>query len=150
MIGPRLTKRIIDPGDADDHHPLSKAHNLCACELENQNELFAGTGGVSQNNRAAGFLPAYKDLATGVAVISCFADGRPAPVHVLEGLPDVWVAARDARGQVHSALATVVAGFIRDGVFYTREDAARLIADENLKVDRPVAAHPSVESLPPR
>jgi len=97
---------------------------LSAQLLNNQNCLFGGSGGVSRNNRGAGFVPGYLDLHSGLSVVSCFADGRPAPVHVLDGLPDDWVAHRDACGRVTKARAGVVAGFLRNGRFYTREEAA--------------------------
>ena len=96
--------------------------------MQSQNAVFAGTGGVSHNNRSAGFFPAYQNLLTGEAVISRFADGSPAPVHVLDGLPADWVAARDELGNVCSVLDAVVAGFLREGVFYTRDAAAQLLA----------------------
>jgi hypothetical protein len=104
---------------------------LCDFELECQNAAFAGTGGISPNNRQAGFLPAYQNTVTGEIVISRFADGSPAPVHVLEGLPADWVALRDAAGAVVRVLDAIVAGFLRDGAFYTREAAAQLVAVES-------------------
>jgi hypothetical protein len=131
VIGRRLINRVAqrDAGCARD---LSgSTPGLCDCELQSQNEAYAGTGGVSQNNKAAGFIPAYRNASTGQTVVSRFADGRPAPVHVLDGLPPDWVAARDESGVACKALATVVAGFMRDGIFYTRDDAARLVADED-------------------
>jgi len=100
-------------------------------ELRTQNRAYLGSGGVSQRNRHAGFIPAYKNLRTGVAIVSQFADGRPAPVHVLEGLPDDWVASRDRHGNIRRIFASVVAGFVREGCFYTREAAARIVAEEN-------------------
>lgn len=110
--------------------PSAKVRALCHCELEHQNEVFAGTGGVSQNNRKSGFIPAYKNTETGEAVVSCFADGRVAPVHLLEGLPHAWVTARDEQGRASQVAPSVIAGFIRDGVFYTRAAAARAVSDE--------------------
>ena len=104
--------------------------SLSDSELLTQNRAFLGSGGVSQQNRHAGFVPAYKNLQTGVAVISRFADGRPAPVHVLEGLPDEWVASRDRHGNIRRLFASVIAGFVREGSFYTREAAARIIEEE--------------------
>jgi hypothetical protein len=95
--------------------------------LKAQNTDYAATGGVSRNNRHAGFVPGYLDTESGVAVVSCFADGRPAPVHVLDGLPEGWVRCRDASGKVAMARSGVIAGFIRDGRFYTREEAARVV-----------------------
>jgi hypothetical protein len=75
-------------------------------------------------------VPGYLDTESGVAVISRFADGRPAPVHVLDGLPEDWVSCRYASGEVAAARAGVIAGFIRGGRFYTREEAARVLDDE--------------------
>lgn len=102
---------------------MAKAGGLCACDLDNQNARYAGTGGVSFNNRQAGFSPAYLNTDTGEMVVSCFADGSPAPVHVLDGLPGDWVAVRGDDGGVSAAVSSVVAGFTRHGVFYTRADA---------------------------
>jgi hypothetical protein len=96
--------------------------------LKTQNRLFEGTMGISQNNHGAGFVPAYLDLHTGRAVESRFADGRPAPVHLLDGLPAAWVAERAPDGRVVRARDGIVAGFLRDGRFYTREQAARTVS----------------------
>lgn len=96
----------------------------CNGTLARDNALFAGTGGVSERNRAAGFAPAYRDSESGEVALSRFADGTLAPVHVLEGLPTDWVLARDGDGCVIRVRATVEAGFVRDGRFYTREAAA--------------------------
>jgi hypothetical protein len=47
-------------------------------------------------------------------------------MHLIDGLPREWVCARDAVGRPAALKATVVAGFVRDGLFYTREQAANL------------------------
>ena len=114
---------------------MAKAGGLCACDLDNQNARYAGTGGVSFNNRRAGFAPAYLNTDTGEMVVSCFADGSPAPVHVLDGLPGDWVAVRGDDGGVSSAVSSVVAGFTRHGVFYTRADAARLVSGSDVDAE---------------
>jgi hypothetical protein len=88
--------------------------------------VFRGTGGVSEDNRSLGFRPAYLNTETGETVVSRFADGALAPVHVLDGLPDDWVVARDRGGNVREVLASILAGFVRGGRFYTREAAARV------------------------
>ena len=103
---------------------------LSTFALRLENARFGDSGGASENNRESGFVPAYRNIRTGQTVASCFANGEPAPVHVLEGLPEDWVLARDGDGQVSRVLATVVSGFIRDGRFYTREAAATLVASE--------------------
>jgi hypothetical protein len=48
-----------------------------------------------------------------------------APIHLLCGLPAEWVVSRDAAGGVSAVKPSIVAGFLRDGRFYTREEAAR-------------------------
>jgi hypothetical protein len=92
-------------------------------ELRLENEAFAGTAGVSENNC---FLPAFREARTGRVELARFEDGVVAPVHVLCGVPEEWVVERDHLGQVVAVVETVVAGFLRRGVFYTREEAAAL------------------------
>ena len=67
--------------------PSGRAAGLSARTLRQQNRAFRGTGGVSAENRALGFAPAFLDTQTGAVYRACFADGRPAPMHLLEGLP---------------------------------------------------------------
>lgn len=100
------------------------AGGLTSLELRWQNRRFQGTGGVSAENRSLGFAPAFLDTATDRIYRACFADGRPAPMHLLEGLPPAVVAARDAAGRVIALKPTVLAGFVREDRFYTREQAA--------------------------
>lgn len=117
---------VNDPqGGGDMERP---ADGLCDCELQVQNAEFAGTGGVSPNNRGLGFVPGYLNTHTGETIVSRFADGLPAPVHVLDGLPDGWVAERDATGKVTRAVDSVIAGFLRNGEFFTRNSAAMAAA----------------------
>ena len=92
--------------------------------LVQQNSIYHGRGGVSAENRGRGFRPAFLDRTTGFVYPSCFANGCAAPVHVLDGLPETLVVDRDSRGRVTSVRAGIIAGFLRDGVFYTREQAA--------------------------
>jgi len=95
--------------------------------IRDENRKFAGTGGVSQNNRGYGFVPAFCDLQTGRAEVSRFASGLPAPVHLLCGLPSEWIVARDRSGTVTAVKPSVVAGFLRNGRFFTREEAAKAL-----------------------
>lgn len=100
---------------------------LNAKTLASDNQRFAGTGGISQENRSYGFQPAFLDRETGAVYASCWNDGRPAPVHALAGLPDHLVLTRDSYGQVIAIKPSVIAGFIRWGAFYTREQAANCL-----------------------
>ena len=97
--------------------------------LQEENEVHAGTGGRSQENACQGFRPAFMDFATQKIYLSRFADGRLAPVHLLDGLPDEAVADRSASGRITAAKATVISGFVRNGFFYTRAAAARARAE---------------------
>lgn len=101
--------------------------HLSYTALHRQNRRFAGSGGVSRENRAQGFVPAFYDTGSHRTVISHFANGVAAPIHVLEGLPEEWVVARDACGRVKAVKDSVVAGFLRQGKFYTREQAAQAV-----------------------
>ena len=85
-----------------------------------------GTGGVSEENHRLGFLPAFIDRATRVVYPSRFADGRPAPVHVLDGLPEDVVLSRRSDGRVAAVKPSVESGFLRRGRFYAREEAAQV------------------------
>ena len=104
------------------------ASALSSQALAQQNHVFQGTGGVSRGNREQGFRPAFLDQSTGTRYLSRFADGRIAPLHVLDGLPDELVVERDGSGHIKTAKACVIAGFLRGGLFYTRERAAKAVS----------------------
>ena len=78
---------------------------------------------------ALGFRPAYLDYSTLRIYPSCFGDGRPAPTHVLDALPDEVVVIRSPGGHVMATKMTLVAGYVREGYFYTRDKAVSLAAD---------------------
>ncbi len=98
------------------------AQTLSSQALMAQNQDFAGTGGISQENCCLGFVPGFMDKDTGRVFRSCMADGCPAPIHLLDGLPDDVVLNRDPRGHVATVKSSVIAGFIRNGLFYTRDE----------------------------
>jgi len=122
--------------------------------LARQNELFSGTGGRSQENRSSGFRPAFMDVDTCAVYDSCFANGMRAPIHLLDGLPDEIVVARDESGRVHAVKPCVVAGFVREGRFFTREEAGRLVSAESSALlsenlaHRPELAEQATRSMP--
>ena len=93
--------------------------------LRRENSVFAGTGGVSQGNRSSGFLPAFYDAESGSVEVARFSDGAPAPMHLLDGLPEEWIQRQRPSGRVVAVKDSVVAGFLCQGRFYTREQAAR-------------------------
>lgn len=96
--------------------------------LQKENAAHAGTGGVSGGNAGLGFRPAFLDVATLTIYLSRFADGRLAPFHLLDGLPDRVVIDRLPSGRVVATKSSIISGFERGGFFYTRQAAARACA----------------------
>lgn len=92
--------------------------------LIKENNQFAGTGGISEVNATACFIPAFMDSATGRIEISRYSDGRQAPYHMLDGLPDEWITRRDLTGHVQEIRSAIISGFVRLGRFFTRQEAA--------------------------
>ena len=95
--------------------------------LSYENTVYRGKGGRSQENRHEGFRAAFLDTDTGLVHQSRFADGRPAPLHLLDGLPDSVVVQRGTSGRVLEVKASIVSGFARAGRFYTRDEAAFVV-----------------------
>src|SRR6187455_1140675 len=86
---------------------------LTTTVLKKENERFAGTGGRSEVNRDLGFRPAFFDCSTCAIYLSRFRDGRIAPLHILDGLPDEVVLVRSDCGRVVVVKSTLVSGFER-------------------------------------
>lgn len=83
-------------------------------QLHEENAAFAGSAGVSEGCASQSFRPAFFDFATCTVYLARFADGRIAPLHVLDGLPPGLL-----------AKGTLISGFERGGFFYTRTAVAR-------------------------
>ena len=96
--------------------------------LHHDRAAHAESAGCSAASSRLGFRPAFLDYATLTIYASRHADGRLAPFHLIDGLPDEVVILRDPSGRVVAVKATVVAGFERNGFFYTRAAAARAAA----------------------
>ena len=109
---------------------MTNVSTITPTTLARENVHYIGTAGRSAGNRRQGFRPAFLDSDTGIVHTSCFADGRPAPVHMIDGLPPALVTARTSAGRVCEVKASVVSGFSRDGLFYTREEAMRVSENE--------------------
>src|SRR5262245_7523494 len=92
-----------------------------------ENAAYAGTGGVSDGNRAYGLVPGFIDTETGAVYRSRNAHGQAAPIHCLDGLPEHLVEVR-RDGRVARVKRSIVAGFLSAGRFYTRSEAAALVA----------------------
>ena len=100
------------------------SHQLSREVLCLENLAYAASGGVSRGNRSSGFVPAFLDAITGEAYRSRFADGSPAPFHLLEGLPASLLL---GSGDSIRAREGLISGFLRNGTFYTRAEAAEAV-----------------------
>jgi hypothetical protein len=96
--------------------------------LRIENANFLESGGVSSGSSDSGFLPAFLDTEDDAVYFSRYGDGRLAPFHLLDGLPEGLVLRRNAAGTVEAVKPSVVSGFVRAGRFYGREEAALEIA----------------------
>ena len=94
--------------------------------LRQENLAFHGTMGVSDNNRDMGFLPAFQDKRDGRVEIARTRVGLPAQFHMIEWLPREWARTLTGNGRVRSLRPEIVSGFVRAGVFYTRDELATI------------------------
>lgn len=99
--------------------------------LHFENKAFAGTRGVSQNNCESGFKRAFLDKKTGRIEIARMQNGLEASMHLIAGLPAEWAASFTKDGSVETLQTGIIAGFVLDGIFFTREEAAELSVTEN-------------------
>ena len=97
---------------------------------ERDNRRFHGNPGVSDECRVHGFKPAFIDRETGAIYLSRYTDGRLAPLHLLEGLPDEVVKKRQPDGTIASVKQSLQSGFVKSGEFYTREQAAFIVTQD--------------------
>jgi len=106
----------------------TRLQTLSAETLVQENIQYLGTGGVSANNRECGFIPAFLDTDSGTVYRSRFADGKPAPIHVLAGLPKNLIETLGKSATCLSIKGTVIPGFMHAEAFYTREEARQATA----------------------
>ena len=95
--------------------------------LKEQTKLYQGRGGTSAETRFYGFRPAFLDTQTGAVYPCCFSDGRPAPMHLFDGLPSELILSYAPSGRAVSVKGSIVSGFIRGERFYTREEASQQV-----------------------
>lgn len=92
--------------------------------LKMENLAFTGTRGISENNSGSGYLPAFRDSRTGNIEIARTRTGTPASFHMIEWLPRTWAQTFSPSGTIQSLRPEIVSGFVRNGIFYTREELA--------------------------
>ena len=94
--------------------------------IAQENVAFEGTRGISRNNQDLGFQPAFLNKQTGQVELSRLKNGQPAAMHLISYLPGDWAESTDHHGCITQLNANVIAGFCRDGIFYTRAEVAEL------------------------
>lgn len=74
------------------------------------------------------YQPAFFDTRTNTVHISRYPDGRPAPIHLPDNLPDDLQ--RESGEHTSSVTESVVVGFLRGQTFYTRQQVSRRLAHD--------------------
>ncbi len=92
-----------------------------------ENIHYQNTMGISGSNVEYGFTPAFLDRKSGDIYRSCFSDGRPAAVHLYDGLPDSVIIKRDNNNKPIAVKACIVSGFLFKEQFYTREQTTQIL-----------------------
>lgn len=95
-------------------------------QLQQENQQYANTGGISQNNREEGFIPAFMDLQTGKVQLARYKNGAIAPFHMIDGLPSDWLHYENQK--VAKLKQHIVSGFVRCDRFFNRSEAAEFMA----------------------
>ena len=96
-----------------------------------QNILFKGRGGISQEVAHRGLIPAFFDEDSKIIYLSRLQNGAVATIHILDGLPDEVVLRRNKNGEVQDVKTSIIFGFYKNGVFYTRQQASELVSKSN-------------------
>jgi hypothetical protein len=73
---------------------------------------------VEETQSGLALKPAFFDMETGRIYLSRYADGREAPIHIVDGLP------QQIMDRVN---INIVSGFVLNNRFLTREQAMRLL-----------------------
>ena len=90
---------------------------------------FRPLSGSIFNEAGFGFMPAFMDIHSRETHLSTYTSGEAAAIHILDGLPDKWVAERDHAGQPQALQLGIIAGFMRTGQFYTLNEIMNNLSD---------------------
>jgi hypothetical protein len=99
------------------------ARSLTLGQLRSAKEKPRNLRRIDMNVASQGFVPAFLDTESGMVYLSRHTDGNLALLHVLDGLPPDLIEARSATGKPTVAKTKVLAGFVREGRFYSRDEA---------------------------
>jgi len=145
-----LTRFVKQPKLAEAKQPweisrdAKKRGELTHGKLGDEVKQFKGTGGISSENKlTAGF----RHKKTGEIFEAKDETGRNTSIHLLGGIPAKYVTEVDPRDGVTIAVSgDIEAGFIKDGKFLTREEAAQLTRPDAALAKAGEAGEGGVES----
>jgi len=86
-------------------------------------------GGAVFNAVGFGFMPAFMNINTSETHLSSYKSGEPAVMHILDGLPNYWVAEWGEDGRPSVLKLGIVAGYIRCGKFYSLNEITNNLCD---------------------
>ena len=98
-------------------------------QLAEQRGVYDKLGGSVFRDASFGFMPAFMDLKNREIHLSAYADGMPSVIHIFDGLPGHWVEEWDDQGKAVALKSTVIAGFMRNGSFYTLKEIVNSLRD---------------------
>ncbi|MCB1754154.1 MAG: hypothetical protein KDJ38_01445 [Gammaproteobacteria bacterium] len=84
---------------------------------------------INLSEFSQGFIPAFRDLENDETHMSVSADGSITTEHQFDNLPIEWVEEWDERGYAISLKPTIIAGYLRDGRFFTLFDLVHMRKD---------------------
>lgn len=97
--------------------------------IAQQQGAYDQLGGAIFTDVSFGFMPAFKDLKTEEIHLSVYHSGELAVVHVLDNLPQNWVDEWGEDGHAISLKHGIIAGFMRNGDFYTLSEINNELRD---------------------
>lgn len=102
---------------------MSRPNDQLAVHAES--DPYIGSCGESATACKHKFLPAFRNETDGRVELARMSNGNPAAMHLISALPKEWAERCDESGNVLELIEGIVAGFVRDRQFYTREQAAK-------------------------
>ena len=102
---------------------------MSQARVAEQQGAFSQLGGAVFRDASFGFMPAFKDSHTNETHLSVYRTGELAVIHILDGLPNYWVAEWGEDGRPTSLKAGIIAGFVRYGEFFTLSEISNELRD---------------------
>lgn len=94
-----------------------------------QQGVYHQFNGVVFSDISFGFMPAFKSLKDQQIHLSIDQDGDLSVMHLFDGLPDYWIKEKDDLGMALTLKDEIIAGFMRNGEFYTLSEIVNNIKD---------------------